>query len=402
MTFKVFSDFLNDRIPAIGFLLFSSLPIACSNDKAPGTPLSVEPVLESYSANLFAAYSDALNDQQAFSQKVEQFLASPDEASLTEVRAAWLASREHYMLTEGARFYGGPVDADPPNHEAALNAWPLDEAYIDYSTDATGAVDETVGLVNHPDILPAITVEALDALNAQGGDENVSNGYHAVEFLLWGRALTDIGPGKRPATDFVAGGPRKNADRRATYLRVAVMGIGQHLGAIRDAWSPGATYRSTFVAGGMSSVALALTGLGKMSKGELAGQRMSAAYASKSRRDQHDCFSSNTLVDYARDAHGIQAMYLGNYGSNDGPGFDELVRAKAPELDARIQKQLQASVDAIEAIPQPFEASIAGDDASAGRTAVRAAVASLRAQGDLFAEAAHALGLTIQTPDEPQ
>lgn len=371
-----------------------------SSDKADPSK-NAATVLENYATNLHTAYSDSVTDEQAFSDKVEAFLASPTEQTLETTRQAWLASREHYMLTEGARFYDGPIDVDPPNHEAALNSWPLDEAYIDYTTNkADGTVDETAGFVNRPDLLPSITIDAIDDANAKGGDTNISDGYHAIEFLLWGQALTDVGPGKRPATDYVVGGPRKNADRRATYLRVAIAGVSKHLTEVRDAWAPDADYRKKFISDGMASVALALTGLGKMSKGELASQRINAPYASKSRRDQHDCFSSLTLTDYERNARGIQAMYLGNYGTNDGPGFDTLVHAANPDVDARLQKQLQTSIDAIVAIPKPFEASIVGSDSDPGRVAIRAAVASLRAQADLFAEAASALGLTIQVPEK--
>jgi putative iron-regulated protein len=388
------------------FALGLAVLAGCSNSDAgdtaaPAASPDPAPVLENYAANLFAAYGDSVADEQAFSTSAEAFLASPTEDTLTAARTAWLASREHYLLVEGARFYDGPIDVAPPNHEASLNSWPLDEAYVDYTTNkATMAVDETNGLINHVDLLPTITSEAIDALNAQGGDTNISNGYHAIEFLLWGQALVDVGPGARPATDYVVGGPRKNADRRATYLRMLVASVTSHLTAVRDAWAPNAAYRTQFTQGGKASIGLALTGLGRMSKGELASQRIDAPYASKARRDQHDCFSSLTLTDYVRDARGIQAMYLGNYGSNDGPGIDTLVRAVNPDVDARLQAQLQKSVDAVAAIPAPFEASIVGADDSPGRTAIRAAVASLRAQGDLFAEAAAALGLTIQVPDE--
>ncbi|HYP87484.1 MAG TPA: imelysin family protein [Polyangiaceae bacterium] len=392
-------------------LLAPPLLAGCSdedvgNNGSPGTggsantgDVATNAVLQNYAKNLYAAYSDTLKDQLAFADQVETLVAEPTEDNLAAARDGWLASREHYMLVEGARFYDGPIDVDPPNHEGSLNSWPLDEAYVDYTTDADGNVDESVGLINNPDLLEEITIEALDELNAQGGDTNISNGYHAVEFLLWGQALKDVGPGERPASDFDVDGPRQNADRRALYLQVATSGVAKHLAAVRDAWAPDSEYRKDFLSGGKDSIALALTGLGKMSKGELAGERIDAPYASKSRRDQHDCFSSQTLVDYERDARGIQAMYLGNYGDNDGPGLDELVRAADPDVDRRLQDQLQQSVDLMAAIPEPFEASIVGSDSSKGRKAIRAVVASLRAQGDLFAEAAAALGLTIQVPD---
>jgi putative iron-regulated protein len=253
--------------------------------------------------------------------------------------------------------------------------------------------------VNHPDVLSTINVASIDALNTQGGDNNISVGFHAIEFLLWGQALAPVGPGTREYTDYVSGGAVTNADRRGAYLLAATAGVLQHLTAVHDAWATGAAYRTKFTAGGKDSLALILTGLGKFSKGELGGQRMDAPYATKSRRDQHDCFSSLTLTDYERDARGVQMIYLGNYGTNDGPGIDELVRAANPDLDARIQKQIQTSIDAIVAIPPPFEQAITGVDTDPGRVAVHAAITSLRAQSDLFAEAAAALGITLQFPD---
>lgn len=380
-------------------LLFAAACGSSSSSKTPD-PQQTNAVLTNYATNLYQMYADAVTDEQTFSATVEAFLANPSEPALTAARTAWLASRASYMLTEGARFYDGPIDIAPPNHEAALNSWPLDEAYVDYTTDSTGAIDDTTGIINNPTVLATIDVDGIDSLNAQGGDDNISDGYHAIEFLLWGQALQPIGPGQRPATDYMAGGPRPNVDRRTAYLRAAIQGVIAHLTAVRDQWAPAATYRTGFIAGGKDSVALALTGLGKLSKGELAGERINAPYASKSRRDQHDCFSSDTLTDYNRDALGIQAMYLGNYGTNDGPGFDTLVAIADATVDQMVQTQVAMSVADMAAIPPPFESAILGDDTAPGRVAIRATVTSLRAQGDLFADAAAALGLQIVIPEE--
>ena len=362
-------------------------------------------VVKTYAANLEHGYDDAVQDAKDFKVVVDEFLASPTEKHLAAARTSWLASRAHYMLTEGARFYDGPIDVDPPNNEALINSWPLDEAYIDYTTtlDDQGqpVVDESVGIINMPKVLREITAEGLDELNAAGGDENISAGYHAVEFLLWGQALEDTGPGKRPASDYDRDGPRANADRRAQYLTVAVDGIISHLQDVADGWKPSAEYRVGFEAAPNDSLTKIFTGLAKFSKGELAGQRIRAAYKSKERHDQHDCFSSKTLTDYTRDAIGVQNMYLGKYEDHDGPGLDELVRAVDPAEDAKLQSLLQASIDALQAIPEPFEASIAGADSSPGRKAIQAAIQALSDQGDEFGVAAAKLGLTI-TVDDPE
>ncbi len=82
----------------------------CSNSKTDDTPSgpSVTAVLQNYNANLYSAYSDAVDDEQAFSDQVDAFLADPTEKALSKTRDSWLASREHYMVVEGARFYDGP------------------------------------------------------------------------------------------------------------------------------------------------------------------------------------------------------------------------------------------------------------------------------------------------------
>ncbi len=376
----------------------------CSSDDTSGASASRAAVVANYSANLYTAYSDSVTDEQSFKTDVSAFLADPTDDTLKTVRDSWLASRAHYMLTEGARFYDGPIDADPPNNEALVNSWPLDEAFIDYASK-DGVVDEDAGIVNRPDLLSEITAEGLDNLNGMDDEpENVSAGYHAVEFLLWGQALEPVGPGKRPATDYVIGGPSKNPDRRADYLNVAVDGIITHLTDVRDAWKPGAEYRVGFEKDLDVSLTHIFTGLAKFSKGELGSQRIGAGYESKKRHDQHDCFSSETLVDYERDARGIQAMYLGKYGDHDGPGLDDLVKAADPAIDADLKKKLQASIDAIVAINMwgPFENAIAGDDDSPGRVAIQAALTALNEQGDTLGAAAAALGLTIVVDDPDQ
>src|SRR6188768_3777378 len=143
-------DFLPCLVLAVGLLSGCS-----SDDASAGGPRAA--VVANYSANLFAAYSDSVLDEQAFQDKVSAFLADPTDATLASARTSWLESRAHYMLTEGARFYDGPIDIDPPNHEGLINSWPLDEAFIDYARDDDGKVNEDLGIVNMPELLPVIT-----------------------------------------------------------------------------------------------------------------------------------------------------------------------------------------------------------------------------------------------------
>ncbi len=381
--------------------------VGCSSDSDANTAPSAgerTAVVKNYAANLEAGYSDSVDDESAHQTVVGKFLDDPSEKNLSAARDSWLDARAHYMLTEGARFYDGPIDVDTterPSREGLINSWPLDDAYIDYTTDGKGVVDETSGVVNNPDVLKDITADGLDSLNAAGGDENISAGYHAVEFLLWGQALKETGPGERPASDYDLAGMRLNPDRRAQYVKVAIEGLVTHLTEVRDAWATDADYRTSFEGDANVALSKIFTGLAKFSKGELGSQRIGAAYMSKERHDQHDCFSSETLVDYERDARGIQNMYLGKYGDNDGPGLDDLVHAVSPAEDEKLQGMIKDSIDAIVAIPKPFEAAIAGADDSEGRVAIKKALDALSAQGDEFGKAADLLGYKIKVDDDP-
>ena len=95
----------------------------------------------------------------------------------------------------------------------------------------------------------AITRELLVEANERGGEENVSTGWHAIEFLLWGQDFADDGPGTRPYTDFVDG-KRPNADRRRQYLEVVTALLIDDLQSLVDAWAPAReNYRAAFEAG---------------------------------------------------------------------------------------------------------------------------------------------------------
>ena len=71
--------------------------------------------------------------------------------------------------------------------EGRLNSWLLDEAYIDYVKGNAQA-----GLINNFEF--PLTEEALLAKNQEDDEADVSTGYHAIEFLLWGQDFYSQSP----------------------------------------------------------------------------------------------------------------------------------------------------------------------------------------------------------------
>ena len=84
-----------------------------------------------YAALVHANYSDTLAAAQDMQAAIKAFVAAPSADGLAAARKAWLGAREFYGQTEAFRFYGGPID-DDKGPEGQINAWPLDEAYVDY------------------------------------------------------------------------------------------------------------------------------------------------------------------------------------------------------------------------------------------------------------------------------
>ena len=64
---------------------------------------------------------------------IDAFIAEPSPETLAAAKDAWLTARDDYGPTEAFRFYGGPIDNEENGVEGLINAWPLDEAYIDTS-----------------------------------------------------------------------------------------------------------------------------------------------------------------------------------------------------------------------------------------------------------------------------
>ena len=347
-----------------------------------------EAVATTYADLVFANYDDAVASAAELQSAIEAFLAAPSQEGLDAAREQWLAARDVYGPTEVFRFSDGPIDDPEDGPEGQINAWPLDEAYIDYVED-----DPEAGIVNDTEGVPEITVDALVEANEAGGETNISTGWHAIEFLLWGQDVSDDGPGDRPVSDYTTAA---NADRRGTYLAELAQLLVDDLTSVRDQWDPETgEYRESFLAEPGDAIAALLRGMGALSAGELAGERMAVPYETKDQEDEHSCFADNTLADIANNATGIRMAYTADYEGIDGPSLSSVVAELDADLDAALREQLDANVEAAEALPGPFDQLIQGEDDGEDRAALLALIEDLQAQGDAVAELASALGYEI-------
>ena len=379
-------------------------PMAMAQAAQPAAAQATQAVTASavaahYATLVHANYADTLASAQALRTAVQAFTAQPSTNTLAAARKQWLAAREFYGQTEAFRFYGGPIDNDN-GPEGRINAWPMDESFVDGVQGKPNA-----GLINNRQF--AITKKNLSAQNERGGEENIATGWHAIEFFLWGQDLSETGPGDRSFEDFVDG-KAKNADRRRQYLTVVTELLIDDLTTLVKAWAPDAkaNYRAQFLKGGQESVRKMLVGLGSLSRGELAGERLEVALNSQDQEDEHSCFSDNTHRDAVTNAKGIQNVWLGEYKRADGSvlrgaSLRDLVAVKDAALADKTTQQIAASVAAAEAIQAPFDREIIGGKDAPGRQRIQKTIDSLTQQSKDLVAAANAVGITKLTLVQP-
>lgn len=376
-----------------------------------------EEVTTHYADLALATYQDSLTTAKGLQQAVADLIATPSDATLKSARDAWLAARIPYQQSEAFRF-GNPIVDD---WEGRVNAWPLDEGLIDYTAADYGNEENALATLNviatprfslsgtevdATTITPALISTTLH--EADGIEANVASGYHAIEFLLWGQDLngTNPGAGARPYTDFLPGEECTggNCDRRAAYLQAATDLLVADLGEMVDNWEGDGLARAAVIAEPEAGLLAILTGMGSLSYGELAGERIKLGLMLNDPEEEHDCFSDNTHNSHFYDGLGIRNVYLGTYTRTDGstltgPSIADLVAGADPAVDTQLKSELDASVAALQAMKdagdagQTFDTLIAPGNAE-GEAIIMAAVNALVTQTASIDRAVTALGLS--------
>jgi len=375
-------------------------------------------VLVNYADIALAGYEDSLETARSLQSAVSALIDKPSEETLAAARQAWLAARVPYQQTEAFRF-GNPIVDE---WEGRVNAWPLDEGLIDY-VDAGYGTESDINAFYAINVIAndklsvggetidtsRITPELLRSLHEVGGIEaNVATGYHAIEFLLWGQDLngTNPGAGDRPYTDFdpasCTGG---HCDRRAQYLTAATDLLISDLEEMVSNWSGGGAARNALTQSdpnaGLTSM---LTGLGSLSYGELAGERMKLGLLLNDPEEEHDCFSDNTHNSHFYDVQGIRNVYFGKYDRIDGrtiegPSLAALVRDKDPVLADEMEAKLDATYEAAKALKSRAETieaydQMIGESNAEGNAAVQAVIDGLVDQTRSLERVIAALGVS--------
>jgi putative iron-regulated protein len=352
-----------------------------------------ENVAQTHAQVVYLSYSETLQDAKNLKEAIEAFLKKPSEESLSLAKQAWLNSRESYGQTEAFRFYDGPIDfanekTGEEGPEGELNAWPVNEAFMDYVKGAPKS-----GIINSD---KEITLELINSSNMKNDEADVTTGYHAIEFLLWGQDLSLESAGTRPSSDYLKG--NKVNDRRRVYLTLITDKLLADLQALVDEWAPNKNnFRKDFEKQSDEETLIQLlTSLATLSAFEMGSERMGTALDSGDQEDEHSCFSDNTHRDFITNQVGIMNVYFGNYQTYHGKSPREIIAKSDKKLADQITQALKKSADAIMSIPAPIDQVLASKKGSEARDKMEAAVTALNEQAELFVKAGKKLKIDVK------
>lgn len=325
-------------------ILASAFVVGCGSDKE--TDEQAEQV-EAFNASIMlndfantvvlATYTDLDNKAGELLSAVKALEADTTQGNLEKAQQAWKATRTPWEMSEAFLF--GPVDTQ--GLDPALDSWPVDHVNLQSVLDSGDA----------------LTVDFVSGL------EDTQKGFHTIEFLLFREG------DQRKVSDITA--------RELEYLVSTAENLKASTSQLRLAWAPeGENFSSAVAQAGTGSAIYPSqsAAVQEMVNGmitiadEVANGKISDPYNESDTTLVESQFSFNSISDFQDNIRGIQNVYMGKF-MTDGQGLNEFVNSQDPALDVRFQQEVQAAIDAIGAIPDPFRDSI-----TANRSAVQVAI----------------------------
>ena len=344
---------------------------------------SINSLASSY-ANLVSYYYNEVSlSTQEMHNAIIKFVQAPDNNSLTNAKNKWIAARSIYGITEAFRFYGGPIDGvnkyGEEGPEGLINAWPLNEAYIDYVKGSSNA-----GIINNLSL--EINNDTIIAANMSEDDADVSTGWHAIEFLLWGQDFSLETAGIREASDYL---PTNEINiRRRAYLAATSTLLLEHINWLSMEWLENGEGRKAFLNKNDPGGAI-LTGIATLAGFELSSERIATALDSGDPEDEHSCFSDQTHNDVKANFNGIINVYLGKglNGESFSPSISEFVAKNNLKLHENILEIINETNISINNITVPFDKMLSEPKNGPGRQAAEKTVSNLLVLAKNFKEA---------------
>jgi putative iron-regulated protein len=352
---------------------------------------SFSSLANSYANLVSHYYNEVALKTEILNESIIKFIENPNAYNLNDAKKRWIEARIVYGITEAFRFYGGPIDGvnkyGEEGPEGLINAWPLNEAYIDYVKGNPSA-----GIINDKSV--EINKETIIAANMSEDDADVSTGWHAVEFLLWGQDFSLEAAGTREYTDYISDNGVN--DRRRDFLLSTSGLLLEHLNWLAREWEENGEGKKAFLAKKDPGGAI-LTGIATLAGFELSSERIATALDSGDPEDEHSCFSDQTHNDVKANFNGVKNVYLGIglNGKTFSPSVSDFVMEKNIKLHNSIMKTFDNTDNSINNITVPFDKMLSEPKNGPGRQAAEKTVSNLLILAENFKKAGKDLNWNV-------
>ena len=201
-------------------MLLSACADTNDTDSSKGLPSSLQPTLINNvnQLNTYVAQQrfEVRQQNATMATQINQFLGEPNQENLLLAQTAWQSAHENFLKLKPALLN------DKDQLISRIDAWPIQPGFLDSlpGYPATGIVN---------DLSVEISVKELIHQHGITSDDEVSLGYHGLEYLLFERKVTDYientglaDSHQTLATASVAPAETKNVKRRVLLLSTMV------------------------------------------------------------------------------------------------------------------------------------------------------------------------------------
>lgn len=294
-------------------------------------------------------YEQLVARSTELSEAVDTFVAEPTDAKLEAAQAAWKAARTPWEQSEAFAF--GP--AESLGYDGDLDDWPVNETDVQ-------------AILSSSDELTSDYIEEL---------QTTEKGFHTIELLLFGL------DNDKQAGDFTG--------RELELLKLLADAFDNTANELLKSWIDGVEgnppYRQVFITAGdednsaYPTVAAAVEEIVQGTIGcldEVGNEKIGVPLEEKTTDDLESRFSHTSLDDFKNNLLSVQNAYLGKVpeAGTDGKSVSDLVAEADADLDKQVQQELQAAIEALNAVPDPLEPQIADDAAIAKLETAKQAV----------------------------
>ena len=301
---------------------------------------------------IIPTYKQLVGKAEKLSQSIDIFISNPSEETLKAAQNDWLAARFPWEQSEAFAF--GP--ADSLGYDGDLDDWPVNE------------IDVQAVIESNDELTPEYIANL----------QTTQKGFHTIELLLFGV------DSKKKATDF--------SQRELEYLKALTIAFNQTANELVKSWVEGVKGNPPYqevlaTAGDKDNVAYPTVGAAveEIVQGmigcldEVANEKIGEPLETKNTEGLESRFSHSSLNDFNNNLHSVKNAYLGEVpdARTKGKSLSLLVAQVNPKLDEQIKGEMQAALDALEAIPAPIEDKITDEEALAKMKTAKKAILTL-------------------------